>query len=52
MSYVSCQNRGYRLQLTGRIPTFKDGVLTHGPQTIPAAKRALAFLEGDNPTGG
>ncbi|KAI0930545.1 hypothetical protein AcV5_007230 [Taiwanofungus camphoratus] len=29
-----------------------DGVLTHGPQTIPAAKRALAFLEGDNPTGG
>ncbi|RDB24812.1 putative CDP-alcohol phosphatidyltransferase class-I family protein C22A12.08c [Hypsizygus marmoreus] len=26
-----------------------DGVLLHGPKVLPAAKRALALLEGDNP---
>ncbi|KAI0733118.1 HAD-like domain-containing protein [Fomitopsis betulina] len=28
-----------------------DGVLVRGSEAIPAAKRALAILEGDNPTG-
>jgi len=30
---------------------LQDGVLIRGPNVLPAAKRALAILEGDNPFG-
>ena len=29
----------------------KDGVLVRGAQVLPAAKRALAILDGHNPMG-
>jgi len=30
-------------------PALKDGVLLRGPNVLPAAKRALNILEGNNP---
>lgn len=50
--------RGYQKSTHGRadVPPLAfafdiDGVLLRGPNTIPAARRALAMLEGANPTG-
>ncbi|PCH43585.1 HAD hydrolase [Wolfiporia cocos MD-104 SS10] len=48
--------RHYQTPSHGRVPPLAfafdiDGVLVQGSRPISAAKRALAILEGDNPTG-
>lgn len=41
MGYIRVTNFGF----------LKDGVLLRGAKVLPAAKRALAILEGENPLG-
>jgi hypothetical protein len=39
----------YRSGLTSETVILQDGVLLRGSDVIPAARRALALLEGNNP---
>ena len=44
-----CMFVAWNLSVQRPIFALKDGVLLRGPDVLPAAKRALNILEGNNP---